>query len=356
MKTPVHIPRFLHITSKQGAAPGTLEHVGAKKMDNVHMTLFQYNEKEVTEESITDLDSVDTENTNVSWLNIDGLHDAEVIRKVGEKFSIHSLLLEDVLNTNHRPKIEEYPDCVFIVLKMLHIDDNTVCSLEQVSLVLKKNLVLSFQEQPQDVLDPMRNRIRKGKGKIRSMGADYLLYRILDSIIDGYFVTLDQIGEQIEAVERELILASNDSVIQKIYSLRQQMLYIRKAVQPLRDVTNQLQHEETQLISDGISAYLRDLYDHTIQVIDAVDTFRDILGNMLDNYLSLMSHRMNSVMKVLTIIGSIFIPLTFIAGIYGMNFEYMPELAWQWGYFAVWGVMIVITMCMLGLMRWKKWL
>lgn len=252
--------------------------------------------------------------------------------------------------------MEEYEDCLFIVLKMLHVNEHTQFTLEQVSIVLKKGMVISFQEQPQDVFDPMRERLRLGKGKIRLLGSDYLAYRMMDSIIDGYFSGLEQIGDRIEEIEKELLEKPSDSVIQKIYSLRQQMLYLRKAVQPLRDVANQLQHGESSLIQENTAVYFRDLYDHTIQVIDAVDTYRDLLSNMLDNYLSLMSHRMNSVMKVLTIVGSIFIPLTFIAGIYGMNFKYMPELELTWGYPAVLGAMTGLAIVMLGLMRWKKWL
>jgi len=356
MKHVVHIPSFLKTTSKQGASPGTLEHVGIQKVDDTHLALFQYSAESFVEESTIRLKDIKEKSGTNMWLNLDGLHDTALIEAIGNTFGLHALLLEDILNTGQRPKIEEYEDCLFIVLKMLHVNEHTQFTLEQVSIVLKQGMVISFQEQPQDVFDPMRERLRLGKGKIRHLGADYLAYRMMDSIIDGYFSGLEQIGDRIEEIEKELLEKPSDVVIQKIYSLRQQMLYLRKAVQPLRDVANQLQNGESLLIQENTAVYFRDLYDHTIQVIDAVDTYRDLLSNMLDNYLSLMSHRMNSVMKVLTIVGSIFIPLTFIAGVYGMNFTYMPELEWAWGYAAVWGIMISLALSMLGLMRWKKWL
>ncbi|MDA1209387.1 MAG: magnesium/cobalt transporter CorA [bacterium] len=356
MKHIVQIPSFLKTISKKGAAPGTLTHVGLQKVKKTHLGIFRYGKNDCEEKQITKTKDLQEKPNTVLWLNLDGLHDIALIEEIGTRFALHTLLLEDILNTGQRPKIEEYDDCIFIVLKMLHVTGDMQFSLEQVSLVLKDHLVISFHEQPQDVFDPMRERLRKGQGKIRQLGADYLMYRIMDSIIDGYFSGLEHIGDRIEEVEKQLIDKPSDAVIQKIYSLRQQMLFLRKAVHPLRDVANQLQHGECDAIQENTAMYFRDLYDHTIQVIDAVDTYRDILSNMLDNYLSLMSHRMNSVMKVLTIVGTIFIPLTFIAGIYGMNFRYMPELEWAWGYPAVWGVMLTLTLTMLGVMKWKKWL
>jgi magnesium transporter len=350
MKRAVHIPNFLKIASKRGASPGTLIHVGVRKMEKVHMQVFQYNEESYEERSLTSSKEIEPQTAQVLWLNSDGLHNPKHIEEIGRQFNLHPLLLEDILNTGQRPKIEEYDDCMFIVLKMPLVNDQSELVLEQVSIVLKENLVLSFQEQPQDVFDTLRDRIRMSKGRIRTLGADYLMYRLIDSMIDGYFTALETIGDSIEQIEKQLLEKPDDAVIQKIYSLRQQMLFMRKAVHPLRDVTSQLQHGELSFIHEGTILYLRDLYDHTIQVIDAVDTYRDILSNMLDNYLSLMSHRMNSVMKVLTIVGTIFIPLTFIAGVYGMNFRHMPELDW------VWGVMFSSAVIMLGVMKWKRWL
>ena len=358
MKQIISIPSFLKTSSKEGAAPGTLVHVGEQKMKTASITGWSY-DNHTCEEQV-DLNPALTKDiikkNTINWINIDGVHDVKAIEQIGAIFGLHSLLLEDILNTGQRPKIEEYEDCLFIVLKMLHVNENRQLSLEQVSLILKDGVVLSFQEQPEDVFDVVRDRIRKGKGKIRSRGADYLVYRLIDTVIDHYFSTLEMIGDQIEHVEQELIERPSDSVIQSIYSLRQQMLFLRKAVNPLREIAGDLQKEESGLMQEGTAIYLRDLHDHAMQVIDAVDTYRDILGNMLDNYLSLMSHRMNSVMKTLTIVGAIFIPLTFVAGVYGMNFEHMPELAWKWGYFVVWGIMIMMTVGMVVWFKKKGWL
>lgn len=356
MKRTASIPTFLKAHSKKGASPGTLQHIGIKKSDQAVVTLFRYTADTCEEKTITTVQDIQKTSKGKQWMNIDGLHDTKLLETVGATFSLHSLLLEDILNTSQRPKIEDYEDCIFVVLKMLHVNDAMHFALEQVSIVLKKDTILSFQEDRQDVFDPLRERLRKGQGKVRQLGGDYLLYRLIDSVVDGYFTGLEQIGNRIEEIEQQLMDKPSDVVIQKIYTLRQQMLFLRKAVHPLRDVANQLQHGESDLIQESTAVYFRDLYDHTIQVIDAVDTYRDILSNMLDNYLSLMSHRMNSVMKVLTIVGTIFIPLTFIAGVYGMNFRYMPELSSPWGYPAVWGVMITLALTMIGLMKWKKWL
>ena len=293
----------------------------------------------------------------VTWINIDGLHSIETIEKIGKHFELHPLILEDILNTGQRPKCEDYEKCLFMVLKMLRYndEDNSVRS-EQVSLVLGQNFVISFQEAVGDVFEQVRDRIRNAKGRIRKMAADYLAYTLIDSIVDNYFLILERIGEQIESMEEELIAKPSDKTVRMIHSLKRELIFLRKSVWPLRELINSLQKTESSLITDSTEPYLRDVYDHTIQVIDTIESFRDMVSGMLDIYLSSISNQMNAVMKVLTIIATIFIPLTFIAGIYGMNFKYMPELEWRWGYGLVLLVMIAIAVIMLIYFRRKKWL
>ncbi len=352
------IPSFLKTTSKVGVAPGTLKHIGKKRVEKPRITMWVYDDKVCEEKVLATADECKAllRKDRVNWINVEGVHDSTIIESLGKQFGLHALLLEDILNTSHRPKIEEFEDCLFVVVKMLrYIPEEKRTNVEQVSIVLKDNLVLSFQEQPQDIFNPMCERLRAGKGKIRSSGADYLLYRLLDAITDGYFTVLEQIGEEIEAMEQQFLVDPDDAFVSSVYQIKREMLFIRKAIYPLRDVIGKLQHADSEFISDATAPFLRDVYDHTIQATDAVDTFRDLLSNMLDNYLSVMSHKMNSVMKVLTIIATIFIPLTFIAGVYGMNFQHMPELGWAWGYPMAWGVMITVVMVMVAYFKKKGW-
>ncbi|MBU0458265.1 magnesium/cobalt transporter CorA [Patescibacteria group bacterium] len=352
------IPSFLKTTSKAGEAPGALKHIGKKKIEVPHITMWVYNKEVCEERTVDNVNDCKTFilNDHVNWINLDGIHNTQIVESLGQQFGLHPLLLEDILNTSHRPKIEEFEDCFFVVVKMLHYSEKDKrVSVEQVSIVLKDNLVLTFQEQPQDIFDPMRERLRAGKGKLRSSGSDYLVYRILDAITDGYFTILEHIGNDIEEMEEQFIANPNDTFISSVYQMKREMLFVRRAIYPLRDVVVQLQHSESQFISDTTVPFLRDVYDHAIQATDSVDTFRDLLSNMLDNYLSLISNKMNSVMKVLTIIATIFIPLTFIAGVYGMNFKNMPELEWTLGYPAVWCVMITVFIVMVTYFRRKGW-
>jgi magnesium transporter len=266
-------------------------------------------------------------------------------------------VLEDVLNTGHRPKFEEHDDYLFLVLKMLFMPaGSNEVHTEQVSLIIKDKLVLSFQEQAGDVFDGIRERLRNNRGRIRKRGADYLAYALLDSVIDNYFVILEKIGEEIELLEDELIAAPTPTTLHKIHNLKREMILLRKSVWPLRELISGMQRCESPLIAEGTEIFFKDIYDHTIQVIDTVETFRDILSGMLDLYLSSISNRMNEVMKVLTIMATIFIPLTFIAGIYGMNFDVMPELHWPWGYAAFWVVILIVAGTMLAFFKKKKWL
>ena len=292
----------------------------------------------------------------VTWLDIDGVHQAEVLESVGNYANLHPLVLEDIHNTYQRPKVEDYDDYLYIVLKMISWDsDSNEAQAEQVSLILGKSYVISFKEDPGDIFDPIRQRLREGKGRIRKLGADYLAYSLLDQVVDHYFIVLENLGERVEDLEEELVTNPDKSTLQTIYHLKRELIYLRKSVWPLREAISSLERGESPLFQPETLIYLRDVYDHTIQVIDTIETFRDMVSGMLDIYLSSVSNRMNEVMKVLTIIATIFIPLTFITGVYGMNFNYMPELQWRWGYFSIWGVMIVIVIGMVVYFKRKGW-
>lgn len=315
-------------------------------------TQFQVRETETLEECYPFKDR-----PTIIWINIDGIHEIETLEKLGDCFGLHPLTLEDILNTDQRPKIEDYGEYIFIVLKMLYPDDETGEILaEQVSLVLGKNFVISFQEKEGDIFNSVRERIRSGKGRVRKMGADYLVYSLLDSIVDNYFIILEKLGERIEFLEEKLIINPVPETINLIHKLKREMIFLRRSVWPLREVIGSIERGESSLIKGSTNIYLRDVYDHTIQVIDTIETFRDILSGMLDIYLSSVSNRLNAVMKVLTIIATIFMPLTFIAGIYGMNFKYMPELEWRLGYPVILLTMVSIGVLMLVSFRKKKWL
>jgi magnesium transporter len=344
---------------KAGLPPGTLVHIGEKKAEQIRITLIDYNEQNIQERVVEKVEECFPfkEMPTVTWINIDGLHSIETIEKIGKHFELHSLILEDILNTGQRPKCEDYEKCLFMVLKMLRYDnESSSINSEQVSLVLGQNFVISFQEAVGDVFEQIRNRIRNAKGKIRKMSADYLAYALIDAIVDNYFLILEKMGEQIESMEEDLITKPSDNTVQRIHTLKRELIFLRKSVWPLRELINSMEKTESSLISDSTGPYLRDVYDHTIQVIDTVESFRDMVSGMLDIYLSSISNRMNAVMKVLTIIATIFIPLTFIAGIYGMNFKYMPELGWKWAYPAIWLIMAIVVIVMLIYFKRKKWL
>jgi len=342
-----------------GLPPGTLVYVGEKRVETVRITYFDYDEQNFAEKQVSNIEECFPFKTTptVTWINIDGLHDIQIIEKMGKEFELHPLLLEDILSTRQRPKAEDYEKYFFIVLKMLHYnDEQQSVESEQVSIVLGNNFVVSFQEIVGDVFDQIRDRIRNAKGRIRKMGPDYLAYSLIDAIVDGYFTILEKLGEKIELLEEQLVVEPTERTLHQIHRLKRELIVLRKSVWPLREVISSLQRTESKLISKVTSIYLRDVYDHTIQVIDTIESFRDMATGMVDIYLSSISNRMNAVMKVLTIIATIFIPLTFIAGVYGMNFKYMPELQWRWGYGAVLLVMAVVAVVMLIYFRKKKWL
>jgi magnesium transporter len=350
--------RIKRVSRKAGMPPGTLVHVGEKKTDKPRIRVIDYTERKLRESEFTKPEDTFPYRSgkSVSWINVDGLHDVGLIEKIGKHFGIHPLVLEDIVNTDQRPKAEDHEDHVFIVLKMLYLGDAPDVRSEQVGIVLGKNYLISFQERPGDVFESVRERIRKTRGRIRKSGTDYLAYALVDSVVDNYFNVLESLGERIEELEEELLSNPMSSTLKKIHSMKRELIYLRKSIWPLREAISSLTRRESRLISEDSVIFLRDVYDHTIQVIDTVEGLRDTVSGMLDTYLSSISNRMNEVMKVLTIIATIFIPLTFIAGIYGMNFEYMPELKWMYGYFAVWAVMITVAIVMSAYFRRKGWL
>jgi len=347
------------IKEKVGLPPGTLVHIGERKTEKIKITVIDYDSKNFQEKEIHKIEECFPfkDKPTVTWINIDGLQEVGVVEKIGTHFGVHPLILEDILHTGQRPKAEDLGDYLFIVLKMIYHDENEDEIMgEQISLIIGQNHVISFQEREGDIFNPIRDRLRNGKGRIRKTGADYLAYALLDAIVDQYFLVLERFGEKIESLEDELVTNPTPETLQIIHTLKRNLIFLRKSVWPLREVISGLERGESPLITKPTGIYLRDVYDHTIQVIDTIETFRDMVSGMLDIYLSSLSNRMNEVMKVLTIIATIFIPLTFMAGIYGMNFKFMPELEWHWGYPTALIIMLIVVGFMVAYFRRKRWL
>ena len=345
-------------SKKAGLPPGTLVHIGAKKTGRPKITVIDYSEGELEEKTVERIEEcfLLREKPTVTWIDIDGLHEIEILSRLGECYGIHPLVLEDILHTDQRPKVEDYGDYLYIVLRMLREKERGAqVESEQVSLILGPNFVFSFQEREGDVFDPIRERLRAGKGRLRALGADYLAYALLDALVDRYFIILEKLGEEIEILEDALITNPESQTLQKIHHLRRETIFLRRAVWPLREVLSSLQRGDSPLVEKTTALYLRDVYDHSVQAIETIETFRDMLSGMVEIYMSNVSNRLNSVMKVLTIIATVFMPLTFLAGIYGMNFKHMPELEWRWGYLVTWIVMIGIGLGMLYAFKKKKW-
>lgn len=344
---------------KAGLPPGTLIHVGKKKSENVKISVLDFNDEIFDAVEVkNEIDcSVYKDPTTVSWINVDGLHNIDLMRSLGDQFELHNLLLEDILNTNHRPAAEEYDDHIFLTLKMLGVSKSgkSIVS-EQVSFVLGSDWLLSFQEKEGDLFDSVRNRLKEAKGNIRKNGADYLLYALVDTIVDNYFFVSEYFSEKIEAVEEVVLTGADHTTVHEIQRLKKLLIDFRKSISPLREAVSALQRDNSVLISQNTRRYLRDVYEHLIQVSDSIESHRDLLASIMDLYLSGESNKMNKTMQVLTIIATIFIPMTFVAGIYGMNFDHMPELHWEYGYHAAWGVMLVILVIMVIFFRRKRWL
>lgn len=348
-----------------GLAPGELVHIGEERHDAVTITVIDYDKTRFHEKIVSSVEDCFPykETPSVTWINVDGIHDTGVIEKIGKRFDLHPLILEDIVNTGQRPKLEDYDKYLFIVLKMFYCSgEGQKTTAEQVSMILGPNFVISFQEIEGDVFDRVRDRIKNDKGRIRKMGADYLAYALMDAIIDNYFVIVEKIGERIEDLENTVVNSPTPRTLQEIYNLKKDMIFLRKSVWPLRELIGNMERGGSILISKTTHVFLRDIYDHTIQVADTIETSRDMASGMMDVYLSSVSNKMNEIMKVLTIIATIFIPITFIAGVYGMNFNpgasplNMPELSWRYGYLFAWGVMIIMAVSMVVYFKRKKWL
>ncbi len=346
-----------NMQDKTGAPPGTIVYIGKHSIERVKITLIEYNETEFIEKDFYDFsECLDSVKPNmVKWINVDGVHNVDLVEKIGTHFNIHSLTLEDIVNTYQRPKFEEYDSYVVSIMKMIYYDGEI--KSEQLSIILMEGMVISFQEiDGGDAFDMIRNRIRQGKGRIRKMGADYLAYALMDAVVDCYFNILEKFGDRIELLEEELLEKPSKQTLKQLHHMKREIIFLRKAVWPMRELINNLERSETELIKPSTDIYLRDLHDHSVRVIDSVETFRDLLSGMMDIYLSSVSNRMNEVMKVLTIITTIFVPVTFIVGVYGMNFDFMPELHSKWGYPLTWLVIITTIVSLLVYFRRQKWM
>ena len=343
----------------KGLSPGSLVFIGNKKVENVRIRVIDYDGAQLKEDELKDIaESAEFKSTGtVTWINIDGVHDTAVMKDIGTIFDLHPLLMEDIMNTGQRPKLEEFDNCLFIVLKMLRYDGQKQMVIsEQLSMVLGRTFLLTFQEQPGDVFEPVRERIRKQKARIRAGGTDYLAYALLDCVVENYVYIIERFGEQIEDIEAEVLESAEPEVMQKINMFKREMNFMRKSVRPAREAIMQLSKLDTELVHEHTIPFLKDLQDLTTQAMEAIDTYRDLLSDQLDLYNSVIGNRMNDIMKVLTIFAAIFIPLTFIAGIYGTNFEYLPELKFKYSYFIFWGVMLAVAIAMLIYFKKKKWL
>ena len=344
-------------TENIGAPPGTLFYNCEQRTDRIKITLIEYNDSEFFEDEYYDLsDCLSHVKPNmIKWINVEGLHKPELVEAIGKIYNIHPLTMEDIVHVDQRPKFEDYEHYVVSIMKMISYNDAVIS--EQLAIVLCENTVISFQEPHSgDAFDIIRLRLRQSKGRVRKLGADYLAYALMDAVVDCYFTAIEKIGDKIEEIEEEIISDSDKKSLLQLYHLKREMIYLRKQVWPMRDMINNMIRSETKLINDSSDIYLRDLSDHVTRIIDTVETYRDLLSGIMDIYLSTNANRMNEVMKVLTIMSSIFIPVTFIAGVYGMNFENMPELKTQNGYFITWGVMLFIIIGLIVYFKRKKWM
>lgn len=338
--------------------PGKLVYVGDEKQASVKITVFDYSSEHFEEKTFFDPEECRIYKNTLSstWINVDGIHDIELIERIGKSFGISSLVLEDIVNTNSRPKIDDFKEYVFIILKMLNYEkEKHALNIEQVSLILGKNFVISFQENEGDLFNGIRARLRDPESRMRTFGSDYLAYCLMDRIVDEYFLIIESMGEELEDMEDEVAANPSQLFLQRYNELKRDSVFLRKSVWPLREVVNYLLRNEVGLIRTEALPYFRDLYDHTIQVIDTTETYRDLFSDIMDLYLSTLSLRMNEVMKVLTVISTIFIPLTFIVGVYGMNFKFMPELNWHYGYYVLLGLMAVVAGGMILFFKKRKW-
>ena len=346
-------------SAKAGMSPGTLVYIGETKDVDVKIQIIDYTKQDVIESEISDINAClpFIQKESVTWFNITGIHDTQLIADIGSQFGLHALVLEDIVNSEQRSKMDDYGDYLFVVLKMVYSEKPADAIVhEHISMVVAPSYVISFQSFTDDVFDPVRKRIHQGRGRIRNKGSDYLAYALIDTIVDNYFNVLGEIGDKVEDLDERVISDPQTDTLHEIQQLKREVLYIRKSTWPLREITSMLLKGESPVIQDDIHIYLKDVHDHTVQALETIEIYRDMLSTVLDIYLSSVSNRMNEVMKVLTIMATIFIPLTFLAGIYGMNFKQMPELEWRWSYPLLLAIMVIILIAMLVWFKKKKWI
>lgn len=343
---------------KLGLSPGSIIYTGNKESNKLSIETFDYNTEQVEEKVHSKIEDVFHYKTTkaITWININGLNHVDAIEKIGNQFELHPLTLEDIVNTNHRPKIDDYHNYIFVVVKMLYYNDDEQIVNEQVSFILGNNYVLSFQEAEGDVFNSLRERIRNPKGRIRTLGSDYLLYALIDAVTDHYFLVIETMSNKIEDIEDTLFKAvSQEELSLEIQKLKREILKVRRAIFPLREIISKIEKNENNFIQEKTIHYFRDVYDHVVQISENIEIYREMIWGLMDMYMTTISNKMNQIMKVLTIISTIFIPLTFLAGIYGMNFDNIPELHFKYSYFILWGIMIVLFFSMLNYFKRKKW-
>jgi magnesium transporter len=348
-----------HISDKAGMPPGSLVHIGDVVNVESRMSVIDYSKETIEEQSIQSVNEIlpYIDKDTITWLNVEGLKDVKLIESIGGVLNIHPLVLEDILNTHQRPKFEEFENYLYIVLKKLVLEDSRFSvSYEQISILVLDNFVVTFKEKKDDIFVSLKQRLKNSKGRLRNMGSDYLTYAILDTIIDQVFVLLDSLDELTESIEEELLTHPTSDTLVNIQRMKRELIHIRKSISPLRELLAAILRCDSVLIQDRTDIYFRDVYDHVLRITESIESYRDMLSGLLDIYMSSVSNKMNEVMKVLTVFASIFIPLTFIAGIYGMNFEYMPELKWKWAYPTLWISFISIPVVLLIYFKKKKWL
>jgi magnesium transporter len=356
-KLDVH--KFVPRASAKDMPPGTIEYVGKPREEKTRIDLIEYNESEVAEYKIERPEQLKEhlENNKVKWIRITGVHDAEVITRIGELFQINQLELEDLSNTSQRPRMEERDHYIFQMFKALLLNpDEKDVLIEQVSIILGENYVISFHETEPELFETLRKRILSGKGRVRKMKSDYLAFALADILIDQYFLILEDIGDTIENIENELIANPGAANQEAIYRMKRRLVYVGRTIWPVRELINEVERSDHFLIQEDSRIYFRNIYDHTVQIIETLDSLRDLTSSMMDLYLSSVSLKLNEIMKVLTIFSALFIPLTFLAGVYGMNFKFLPELEWRWGYFVFWAICVLATIFMIIYFKRKKWM
>ncbi len=353
------VESFSSVSRKVGLPPGSLVHIGEMLESEARITIIDYNKDTIEELAVESIEQIlpYRDQDTVTWVNIEGLGNIELIGAIGEHFNIHPLVLEDILNTHQRPKLEEYDDYLYCVLKGIALAEGRFgVEYEQISILILNNFVFTFKEKQDKLFEPVKRRLRASKGHFRSQGADYLSYVVLDTIVDSYFTLQDSLDEIVDLIEEELLTDPTTETLTNIQTVKRELIYVRRSVSPLRELLNAILRSESPLLQEKTLIYFRDISDHVLRISEAIESTRDMVAGLLDIYITGISNKMNEIMKVLTVFASIFIPLTFITGIYGMNFEYMPELKWKWGYPLLWVTFLAIPVMLLIYFKKKRWL